>query len=891
MTDPLHVIVHCLVSDISLTAAFSDNPNICASLRLFDFAYIDTLSTIDSHRRQKIKAQLRNQKPNTNVSMQIINGIVRTRVVEKLLSEDASAQRNALLADCLDHIEDPVILARIEEMTLNQLFAQIEAPHEEIDKGLCLLFQAMRIPPGPWLRNLINITSQGILRLDTDSSNAQLICLLASVLEHYGASALDLLASLDCLRQLARHVIKQLSQPYPPAAASALHLLTRLLLLPHSSYIPSKSSPLTIILGDSLRGKLFDQSHIARTMMLAADLCHNCTGQDPSELLVLESVAGTVACIALHGGREYQALFEITGLAPGIHRLVVLARENRRYLHPLLRILNHFLCNADKADSPLISALMMDTEIGGSGGSAIAEVFDIALSGIEDTLCTMPVFGPTDGNNRAWPRVSSDECGAGWLVSCNKEQRTQLTKFLANALGLTRENRMADNDFISCEELAAAIGRVFEMFIAMSSKAGDYADGALGTYYWVVRPVLEITRDLVSRSPVFAHKWAKWIEESGNPGRWAMDVCRSAVMDPQTLLGDAMCQDIVVMLSKEFESTDAAAVAAAADLAGCTSRMGIEIESSPLSSTTTAGVTVGQSATDQQTTTTSAIEASKDTIKQKEQTLDPCDTIQAIVTKQWARVTKAQAALGLVNSFLPSDADSQIPTTHLKQILSKATNNLHALSLGSLQYLFMGHSAVVRQQQKHQQIILAMRSDHQEQCIQYEEYRKESESELQDLRLQVEQASGVFEQLHGLQNAMEQQKEIYNELVQEYRRSEKDAEEWKHECVETREMLERARRDIEGMREVGDRDLRGFQKYREEASRTECSLRSTVGMLETALAEAVARLRVLEIQAMAERNATEELRAKNIFMASRLAEYSKIAESLHNLTKTSNKEN
>ncbi|KAJ1823049.1 hypothetical protein LPJ56_003032, partial [Coemansia sp. RSA 2599] len=89
--------------------------------------------------------------------------------------------------------------------------------------------------------------------------------------------------------------------------------------------------------------------------------------------------------------------------------------------------------------------------------------------------------------------------------------------------------------------------------------------------------------------------------------------------------------------------------------------------------------------------------------------------------------------------------------------------------------------------------------------------------------------------------------------------------------------------DVERLRDAGERDMRAFQKYREEAGRTECSLRSSVGMLENALAEAVARLRVLEIQNLAERNATEELRARNVSMSSHLAEYSKIAESLYSL--------
>ncbi|KAJ1798091.1 hypothetical protein LPJ59_002724 [Coemansia sp. RSA 2399] len=58
--------------------------------------------------------------------------------------------------------------------------------------------------------------------------------------------------------------------------------------------------------------------------------------------------------------------------------------------------------------------------------------------------------------------------------------------------------------------------------------------------------------------------------------------------------------------------------------------------------------------------------------------------------------------------------------------------------------------------------------------------------------------------------------------------------------------------------------------------------------LELALANAVARLRDVEAQADLDRSVNEELRRQNAAMAMRLSEFSKLSETLHNLSRIPN---
>ncbi|KAJ2602695.1 hypothetical protein H4R99_001146 [Coemansia sp. RSA 1722] len=861
MTDPLHLIVQCLVSDTPLTAAFGSSSDVRATLRLFDPTYINTLSAVHSRRHQ-----IKHKQTEPNY-------IHRTSVLEKLLSEQPSPQKHALLADCLDHIDDSEIIAKVNEMVLERLFVTIEAG-QEVDKGLCLLFAAAKVPLGPWLGHLVEVICDAILELDAGGRCAQLLCLLALTVEHY-EETLDLMASLHSLRQLARHIIKLLSESHPVVAASALHLLTRLL-LPPLSYTLVANSPLAM-LSSSLRGKLFDQSHIGRTMQLAADLCRNCTGQDPSELLVLDAVAGTVSCVAAHGGDEYLALFQLLDLAPAIHQLVTLARENRRYLHPLLRILNSLLAMPTNVDLPLIRALTRDSGGEDSTGSAAAEVFDIVLSGVEDALNTMPVFG----TGRIWPPVCSSESAGGWLVSCNKEQRTQLTVFLANALDLvcSYEHGYGSSDVVCCEELVDAIGRVVEFGVANAKREQGDAAGFLGSYYWAVRPVLEIAGELVERSEMFTRRWSAWIEGSELVNMWVAGICASVVNEPHMLLAEAMRRDLVAATLNQGTNTDLSSDG----LGSAGLQTNTPLSRASLESDAPKTATVVSAHKDQMDASDSPNHAPMDADTRRQLLI--CDKVQVVAQGQWARVIEVHMAVILMLTVSSSKKDARIP--QLQVTLKHASQDLRALSASSLRHLFICVSELHGQYQRHEETIAMLESQNRKQVTEHMVYQQTTAAQLSTLRNQLESFSGLADQLTNVQQAAKQQQQIYEALVDEYARNERDLEEWKRECMETRQVLDQTRREVDGLRETSERDANAFLKYREESNRTECALRSTVSQLEQALGEAVARLRVMEIQAMAERNVSEEMRAKNISMASRLAEYSKIAESLYGLASNS----
>ncbi|KAJ2319070.1 hypothetical protein GGI00_006481, partial [Coemansia sp. RSA 2681] len=259
---------------------------------------------------------------------------------------------------------------------------------------------------------------------------AQLLCVAAQVIEHDQRSALAVLASLESLRGFARHVIKLLSVPEPIIAAPALHLLTLILLHPPISDTAAavvagqlqqqqqqeQVSPLTI-LADGLRGKLFDAAHIGRTLVLAADLCHNCQqaaaargsnngSSVDDDVVVLDAIAGMVAAIAQCEQSDNSALqavraafFASTELVPAIVHVVAMAKLDRRYLHSVLRMATAILSRPEDATTPLVCALTGESQGSSSSSSSsdnlpsvIGELLELVLSGIEDIDDAMPLM-------------------------------------------------------------------------------------------------------------------------------------------------------------------------------------------------------------------------------------------------------------------------------------------------------------------------------------------------------------------------------------------------------------------------------------------------------------------------------------------------------------------
>ncbi|KAJ2662111.1 hypothetical protein IWW48_002007 [Coemansia sp. RSA 1200] len=120
---------------------------------------------------------------------------------------------------------------------------------------------------------------------------SQLLRLLTFAIEQYGDHAIRVLSGHPSLRTLARCIIKMLSVPVPLVAAPALYALTLLVLYPNDgnrsstqhqiSCLPVSSSSSSLqSLSQNLMAKLFDVDHIERTLTLVVDFCLNC--QEPS---------------------------------------------------------------------------------------------------------------------------------------------------------------------------------------------------------------------------------------------------------------------------------------------------------------------------------------------------------------------------------------------------------------------------------------------------------------------------------------------------------------------------------------------------------------------------------------------------------------------------------
>ncbi|KAJ1839571.1 hypothetical protein LPJ70_005009 [Coemansia sp. RSA 2708] len=121
---------------------------------------------------------------------------------------------------------------------------------------------------------------------------------------------------------------------------------------------------------------------------------------------------------------------------------------------------------------------------------------------------------------------------------------------------------------------------------------------------------------------------------------------------------------------------------------------------------------------------------------------------------------------------------------------------------------------------------------------------------------------------------------------------ETDASEWKDECIRTRDFLEQS--EASG-RLVHEQLAKLTAKYeqlqdthaanRSEWEQQQRAAASSAQKLESALGDAVARLRELESQNAAERTAADDLRSQLAMMGAKLAEYSKLSETLYNLSR------
>ncbi|KAJ2846561.1 hypothetical protein IWW36_004296, partial [Coemansia brasiliensis] len=430
--DPIQQILECLANPAALNSLYrlyGSSPDIRASLRLIPLAYIDVLCTASQ------AANL--VKQGTETALQrpfeaLGTGLLRL-VAEKALNGTDSAA--IMLADLLDNDTIPFQTSRMlseHHLAVKNILPRVQSQQQFSSYTHLLRALSWRSSSSSdsreWVPCLLEAVAEGIFLENGNEQLTQLLCLFSFLLVQYGDKAVDALESLNIVRKLARHIIKLLSEPSPLVAAPALHVLTCLLLHPRkatdieSQPAALRSTPLTI-LADTLGNKLFDDTHMERTLVLAADLCINCCAGErdghaaagspntvngqiqaiADDLLVLDAVSGVIRAIASAQTHEVRdRLFQSTKLLPAIEHLVAMAERDRRYLSPLLAIVNSIL-SFSSCDTtwPLVSELVcprqqlhmedsaaQDTSANSSSPSMLDTIVDMVISGIEDMVDT-----------------------------------------------------------------------------------------------------------------------------------------------------------------------------------------------------------------------------------------------------------------------------------------------------------------------------------------------------------------------------------------------------------------------------------------------------------------------------------------------------------------------
>ncbi|KAJ2082005.1 hypothetical protein H4R24_001921 [Coemansia sp. RSA 988] len=374
---------------------YSASPDIRASLRLVPLGYIDALS-VASEASTVVVSPTSKQNDYAASGQTLASGSQLLQLLQNhaLEGQDYAA---VMLSDILDNADvggsiPPQKIPAMYEAVKNILLSRVSDKQAELDIFATLLQATGRLLTNAqwdsaslsdWVEELLlalvdAVTDIPVSTVYSNHNGAQVLCLMAQLLSHRSNQAIEVMSKLKSLRRLARHLIKLLSQPSPLLAAPALHVLTRILLHPqHTKTAHREEKTALTILADTLGGKLFDEVHIERTLILIADMCLNCHAADEladnptftvsdnviiDDLRVLDAAAGVIHAIATAQTSDVSArLFQSTAITSAIDHLVSMAKLDRRYLGPLLRMVNPILLYSNGDTTlPLISSLLVD---------------------------------------------------------------------------------------------------------------------------------------------------------------------------------------------------------------------------------------------------------------------------------------------------------------------------------------------------------------------------------------------------------------------------------------------------------------------------------------------------------------------------------------------------
>lgn len=729
------------------------------------------------------------------------------------------------------------------EILRNRLATKELGPYSHL-----LVWAMSRQSDSDWQRTQINLLVPAIAEavvgtpIDTVTANAknnlsELLSLLVQLIEQHPQYTLESLAGLPNLRQLTRNVIKLLSVPSPLIAAPALHLLTLVILLP--PYASLSLRPLeAIVAGGGLRAKLFDGQHIHRTLELIADLCLNCqspllnekTSNDGclgleygkgmkfvnTDMQVLDAVAGIVDAMSSVLKQEdpaRTAFYESQELVAAIEHLCSLSAMDRRYIFPLLRMVNSIISGVSTEDlkSPLIQVLyqrhassipspagsngsVSETSTCGNTSSVMSEILDMVVSGIEDTAYTVPGF--ESSGNEQQPRVSSEESGCGWFINCPTSlQRQVVVEFLAIML-----DQQDNDDGNVAQDLAMVILHVLTTILPLPEDGmlfGDKDDGAvakLGGYYWAVRPVLTLCCKLCKLQPGFAKCWSGHLAgcNDGKLAKSTSRICRS-LADPSV---STMLEDI----QDELMADDSGAYPA--------------------------------------------------------------------VLRQWMHICKVELAIllcgrnetaHLMDTHVLSVQRTLSPVTMLSPTGDPVSYYPLADIVSGMTKLHQAHTErcaqASRDLEEAKRDYQRMEEDNKDLLAEYERH----ERDIDDL----EKANKDWETKHGLM------KEVASQWEQKYNAACKELDGLEEFGMETRAQLSKANKENHQLQMSLDNK--------------DAQMAKEVGKLETALTDAVARLRGLETQLENGQRERESLTTQKAELSAKLAEFTRIADSLHKL--------
>ncbi|KAJ2805136.1 hypothetical protein H4R20_002214 [Coemansia guatemalensis] len=997
---------------------YTASPDIRASLRLVPLGYMDALSVACEAATVVVSASPK-QTEHATSGQTLASG---SQLLQLLQNHALEGQNYAaaMLADILDNGDaaGSIPLQKIPalcEAVASILLSRVSDKQAELDAFAGLLratdrqlanAQGSKISSSNWVEGLLlalvdAVTDIPVSTADVKHNGAQVLCLMAQLLTQRREEATEIMAKLKSLRKLARHLIKLLSQPSPLLAAPALHVLTRILLHPqHTKTLRTGQKTALTALAETLGGKLFDENHIDRTLVLIADMCLNCHAADAltdnptlvvsdsmitDDLRVLDAVAGVIRAIASAQAPDVSArFFQSTAITPAIDHMVSMAKLDRRYLGPLLHMVNPILLYSNGDTTlPLIESLLADrpnSHISAADESIvdmpslIDEIFDAVLLGIEDAIDTVPRFTPpadyhttaselfraarpgsrpSSARNPSWPRVSCEERDCGWFVNCTQYHRQYVHDFLRLLLPIQpamKTNRLAGwiNELL---DTVAQVLRTFLLPASSTSKEANVDDpfgtsvhflldadviktgaasaqvkhlqsqqqngaehlvSALGTYYWVVRPVMLMVTDLVATSKHIATCWHRCMGERDLfcIDRWAQMLFQKTFDSPESLLGRGLYTEMgqILALSDDPAATDYSEVL----LPQKAQRTVTTPSDSALSSST---------ASPRQDHEVIAIDdlraannkSSIDVLSDSSTVLPTGKNkhgalVQIAVLRHWARTCEMELASLLIfcRAVAVNDQD-RIDQVKYMQTLTQRSRSLiapppfleHAAAPHFLDSLSLGaavRSQNMKQRQSHQTLLTRRLHEQRSTLASMED----ENTRLQNALHQAEEDSSRLyllcnqhqEEIQQLKRQKEELAAIITENQNSKHRLEADANKWKEEHSRAQSALEQS----EAMGREGRQQLlkltenqqalqESFSAKQESWEQKQISLTENIRKLEIALSEAVARLRELESQNSTERNTVNQLRNQVSLMNSKLAEYSKISESLYAISR------